>query len=68
MSKPHQLDETDLAQVTGGASQVRQDGSSSTDSQMMQMMQQLATAVQAMQKPPDNSSMMAILPMLLDKA
>lgn len=62
----HQLATADLARVTGGAANVRGDSSSSTDTQMMTMMQTLATAIQNLQKPQDNSMMM-MLPMLMDK-
>jgi enhancing lycopene biosynthesis protein 2 len=66
-SAPHQLDAADLAQVIGGAANVRADGSSSTDSQIMAMMNTLSQAMQNLQKPQDNSMMMAMLPMLMDK-
>jgi hypothetical protein len=66
-SAPHQLEPADLAQVIGGAANVRADASSSTDSQIMMMMTTLSQAMQNLQKPQDNSMMMAILPMLLDK-
>jgi hypothetical protein len=62
-----EIETADLAQVTGGAANVRADASSSTDTQMMTMMQTLATAIQNLQKPQDNTMMM-MLPMLMDKA
>jgi len=63
----HQLDAADLAQVIGGAANVRADASSSTDAQIMTMMTTLSQAIQNLQKPQDNSIMMAMLPMLMDK-
>ena len=66
-SAPTKLEPADLAQVIGGAANVRADASSSSDSQIMMMMSTLSQAMQNLQKPQDNSMMMAILPMLLDK-
>jgi enhancing lycopene biosynthesis protein 2 len=66
-SAPTKLELADLAQVIGGAANVRADASSGTDSQIMMMMNTLSQAMQNLQKPQDNSMMMAILPMLLDK-
>ena len=64
MTKLESLDAAQLASVTGGATNVRQDVTSGSDMQMQMMMQQLSSSIQQIQNGGQNS-MSSMMPMMM---